>query len=127
VSIDDLLHNVHADKVRTTSDELSLVELEINKRRLVGAELHVRLFERLQLLNEQILRLQPEHEGAPDAHHVVREPLERERRKVEQDIDAELTSRWRDLQPLEAERRRLLREEREEHQRYERHAGAYDG
>ena len=125
MSIDELLHNVHADKVRTTSDELTLVELEINKRRLVGAEVHVRLFERLQFLNAQILRMLPENEAGPDPLRVLREPLERERRKVERDIDAELTSRWRDLQPLEAERRRLLREQREEHQRYERHTGEY--
>ena len=125
VSIDDLLHNMHRDKVLTTTEELTLVELEINKRRLVGAELHVRLFERLQVLNEQILRLQPEHENAPDPHHALRDPLERERRTVERLIDEELRGRWQDLQPLEAERRRLLREDREQQQRYERHTGDY--
>jgi hypothetical protein len=125
MSIDDLVHNLHRDKVLTTSEELTLVELEINKRRLVGAELHVRLFDRLQLLNEQILRLAPEHEFAADPHHGVRDPLERERRTVERAIDEELAARWRDLQPLEAERRRLLREDHEQHQRYERHTGDY--
>ena len=126
MSIDDFLGDRHRDQLLTTSEELTLIEREINKRRLIGAEIHVRLFERLQAVDAELLCLQPEHAHAPDVQRLTRAPLEQRRAAILQQIDEELTGRWRDLQQLEAERRRLGREQREEVQRYERHTGTYD-
>ena len=125
MTIDDLLGNMHRDKTRTIDEQLRLVEREIATRRLVSAETVVNLFGQLSELREQILKLQPEHENAPDLHRATREPLERERRLLEREVQEELRNRWRDQQELGREHRELTREQAEELQRYERHTGDY--
>lgn len=118
--------DLHEDRTGTVEEQLQSVELDIARRRLVSAETVVTLFGQLGELREQILRLLP-NEGFPDTNRVVREPLEREHRQLEREIQAELRNRWRDLEALRREHRQLSREHREELQRYERHTGDYDG
>jgi hypothetical protein len=127
VSIDDLLGNLHQDRTTTIEEQLQSLEREISKRRLVSAETVVTLFGQIGELREQILKLQPEHQGGPDPNRAVREPLERERRELERELQEELRNRWRDQQELRREHRELMREHQEETQRYERHTGNYDG
>jgi len=125
--LDELLDNLHNDRVSTADDQLAALEREIAKRRLVSAETVVTLFGQIGELQRQILRLLPDHELAPDPNRVLREPLERERRQLERELQEELRQRWRDLQELRREQRQIVRERQEEFQRYERHTGHYDG
>lgn len=127
MNIDDLLRDLHEDRTGTVEEQLHSLELDIARRRLVSAETVVTLFGQINELREQILKLVPEHEGAPDQHRPMREPLERERRQLERELQEELRNRWRDLQDLRREHRQLCREHTEEAQRYERHTGNYDG
>ena len=127
MSIDDLLRDLYTDRTSTMEDQLASLEREISKRRLVSAETVVTLFGQISELREQILKLMPEHEGAPDHQRAAREPLERERRQLERELQEELRNRWRDMQELRREHRQLSREHHEEVQRYERHTGHYDG
>src|SRR5262249_36151766 len=123
--IDDLLRGLHEDRTGTVEEQLSSLEREISKRRLVSAETVVTLFGQIGELRQQILRLLPEHKEAPDQRRAEREPLERERRQLERELQEELRNRWRDLQDLHREHRQLTRERTEELQRYERHTGHY--
>ncbi len=127
VSIDDLLGNLHRDRTSTVEEQLVALEREIAKRRLVSAETLVTLFGQISELRGQILRLLPEYEFAPDPNRAIREPLERERRELERELQEELRNRWRDQQDLRREHRELSREFKEEVQRYDRHTGTYDG
>ncbi|HEY4360275.1 MAG TPA: hypothetical protein VGN17_04880 [Bryobacteraceae bacterium] len=127
MSIDDLLGKLHEDRAGTIEDQLTALEREIAKRRLVSAETVVTLFGQIGELRAQILKLLPEHEFAPDPNRAIREPLERERRELERELQEELRDRWRDQQELRREHRQLTREHTEEAQRYERHTSSYDG
>jgi chromosome segregation ATPase len=127
MSIDDLLGDLHEDRTGTVEEQLQSLERDIARRRLVSAETVVTLFGQIGELREQILKLVPEHEGAVDQHRAVREPLERERRQLERELQEELRNRWTDLRDLRREHRQLSRERTEEVQRYERHNGNYDG
>lgn len=125
MSVDDLLGSLHADKLASLDERLAAIELEINRRRLVSAETTVRLFEQLQLLNEEILRLRPEGEHAIDLHHQQRAPLEREHRELERELNDEVRDRWRDEQQLRREQRELRQARREQWQHYERNMKEY--
>ena len=125
MSIDDLLRDLHEDRAGTVEEQLRAVEQDIARRRLVSAETVTTLFGQLGELRQEILQLLPP-EGAADVHRVVREPLEREHRLVERELQVELRNRWRDLQELRREHRHLAREHREELQRYERNTGTYE-
>ena len=127
MNIDDLLGGLHRDRTSTIEEQLRALEHEIAKRRLVSAETVVTLFGQIGELREQILKLLPEHESAPDLKRLEREPLERERRELERELQEELRNRWRDQQELRREHRQLTREQTEENQRYQRHTGTYDG
>ncbi len=122
---DDLLGTLHYDKVATLDDRLRAIELELNRRRLVGAEHTVRLFAQLQTLNEEILRLRPEGDHAIDLHRPVRQPLEREHRDLERELDQVQEDRWRDEQNLRREQRELLQARQEQWQHYERNMKDY--
>src|SRR5438034_930864 len=100
MSIDDLLGDLHADRTGTVEEQLESLELDIARRRLVSAETVVTLFGQIGELREQILKLVPEHEGATDHQRAVREPLERERRQLERELQEELRNRWNDLRDL---------------------------
>jgi hypothetical protein len=126
MSIDELLRDLHEDRTGTIEEQLRALELDIARRRLVSAETVVTIFGQLNELRQEILRLQPENALVADMHRPVREPLEREHRALERELQAELRNRWRDVQELRREHRQLSRERREELQRYERHTGHYE-
>lgn len=125
MSVDDLLGSLHDDKVQTLDERLRAIELELNRRRLVSAEHTTRLFEQLQVLNEEILRLQPESDYGADPHHQRRAPLEREHRELERELTEELRDRWRDEQQLRREQRELKQARQEQWQHYERNMKDY--
>jgi hypothetical protein len=78
----------------------------------------VSVYERIAEVTARILRLLPEHENAPDPHERDRHLLERERRDLQRELDEELRSRWRDVQALKEEQRRLRNERTAELQSY---------
>lgn len=122
---DDLLSNLHDDKIASLEDRLRAIDLELNHRRPIGQERAVRLLEQLELLNEEILRLRPEGDHAVDLHHVRRAPLEREHRDLQRELDEERTERWRDEANLRREQRELRQAKQEQWQHYERHMKDY--
>jgi len=123
--MDELLGNLHHDKLATLDDRLAAIELELNRRRLVSAETTARLFEQLQTLNDEILRLRPEGEHAIDQNGERRRPLEREHRELERELTDELQDRWRDEQNLRREQRELRQAKQEQWQHYERNMKDY--
>lgn len=126
MNIDDVLDDLFTDRQSTITEQLAQIEREITKRRLASAERSIILFDQIRELQEQILHLQPENDMTPDLQRSMREPLERERRLLERDLQDEIRDRWRDIQSLKQEQRQLLRERREQTQHYERHTGQYE-
>src|SRR5690349_13185803 len=120
MDLDDLLGSVHRDRITSLRRQLDAVALEINTRRLVSADHHLNLREQLADVRRGVLRLLPENAFAADPHLILREGLLRESRTLEQEITDELRQRWRDLQALRSEQRRLREELLEELARYER-------
>ena len=126
MNIDDLLGNLHNDRVLTIEEQLRAIEREIMSRRLASAENSTVLFDQIRSLREQILSLEPPNPFMVDIHRDVRLPLEREHRELEREWRDELRQRLRDEADLKREQRALLREHTEEGQRYERHTGTYE-
>lgn len=116
--LDDLLGTLHEDSTGQLEDQLSLVEREIMRRRLVSAEIATTLFDRIRELNDEILLLLPEGSHSVDVRGEERRGLERERRLLERELRDELVGRWRDLQELRKEHRALLRERQGLEDRY---------
>lgn len=122
---DDVLGNLHEDKIATLEERLRSIDLELNHRRLIGQEHTVRILEQLKALNSEILRLRPEGEHAVDANHAKRAPLEREHRILQLHLMEEREERWRDEQKLRLEQRELRQNRQEAWQHYERHMKDY--
>ena len=123
--LSDLLSLLHHDKTARLWFELRLLEREVATRRLVSAEHTVRLYEQINDLTREILRLLPEHEHAADPHRMIRQGLERERRNLERELAEEVRARWRDVQELKREERTVRRELFAALQQYERSRSEY--
>jgi len=126
VNLDDLLGTLHRDRITSLRRQLDAVAREINTRRLVSAEHHLNLYEQVRHIDEGVLRFLPQNEWSADPHLILRDGLLRERRALEQEITDELRQRWRDLQALHAEQRRLHEELLEEFAQYERQSRIYE-
>lgn len=122
---DDLLGALHYDKLSSLEDRLRAIDLELNHRRLISQERTARLFEQLQELHEEILRLRPEGEHSADPNRRVRIPLEREHRELERALHDEQRDRWDDEQHLRREQRELRQARQEQWQHYERNMKDY--
>lgn len=109
-NLDDLLGSLHQEKTNELSDQLALLEREVNTRRLVSAETTILLYDQITELTRQILLLLPEHEDAPDPHRNQRNLLEKERRALEGQLREEVRNRWRDIQELQREARSITNE-----------------
>jgi len=126
MAVDDLLQGLHADRTLSLEEQLRAIERDLARRHFLGVMTTNTLFDQLRKLEMDILKLLPEYPGAPDVHRRDRVPLEQEARRIQQAIDKEQADRWRDEQELHRERRGLVREHREELQRYTRLGAGYE-
>lgn len=124
MAIDDLLGDLHQDRVTVTRSLKGKIDEEIAARRAASFLVISTLEEQIRDLTEQINR-QQSGGGMVDLHRKDREHLERERRDRELLLAMERVNLWRDQQHAKAEERLLTREELEEQQRYERFNKAF--
>jgi hypothetical protein len=118
MELDDLLGQLHKERLSTIETQLRTIEVELAQRHVLSVMTTVTLFDQVREVNQQILRLLPEHPGAPDPNRKDRVELERDKRLLEQEIDSELQDRWKDMTELRREARVLIREHEEEVHRY---------
>src|SRR5690349_17077577 len=118
MSIDDVLTDLHDERVTVVLEKLSAIERQVMLRRLESIGMSTALIKHIDDLTQQILQLEA-RPGQPDQHWREREQLERERRGREFQLQNEAIQKWRDVQLLRQEGRHDQRELKEEEQRYD--------
>lgn len=123
--LDDLIGDMHQDRMSVIDGELRSLEQQIHRRRLESVRMSATLLSQIDDLTQQIINMQPEG-GMADVQRKDREPLERERRERQVQLDNEAILSWQDIQALRLQQRQVTKERQEETQDYGWMNGLYD-
>jgi hypothetical protein len=118
--VDDLLGSLHADKKAVLKGQLRTIEKEIVERRLISADTSLSVGEEIGEVRNEIVRLEPAHENAPDVERKDRMVLEREKLELSKELREEIRDSWKDVQMLRREEREVAKELTTDEQRHRR-------
>lgn len=108
--IEHIFDALHGDKKRVLNEQIKSIEEEIVERKTISARNTEVVSEEVHELANEVAKLRPEHENAPDLERKDRVVLEREKLDLTKELREERRDAWKDVQQLKREEREVEKE-----------------